>query len=107
MIVANHVSFLDGPILASFWPGTPSFAINTQIADKWWAKIAFPFFDFLPLDPSNPMAIKTLVRTVESGEQIVIFPEGRITVTGALMKVYEGPRYRCASRGCAHSSRAY
>ncbi len=91
VIIANHVSFLDGPILASFWPGSPSFAINTQIAEKWWARIAFPFFDFLPLDPSNPMAIKTLVRTVESGQHIVIFPEGRITVTGALMKVYEGP----------------
>ena len=91
VIVANHVSYLDGPILASFWPGSPSFAINTQIADKWWARIAFPFFDFLPLDPSNPMAIKTLIRTVESGQHIVIFPEGRITVTGALMKVYEGP----------------
>ncbi len=91
VIVANHVSFLDGPLLASFWPGTPGFAINTQIAEKWWARLAFPFFDFLPMDPSNPMAIKTLVRTVEKGEQIVIFPEGRITVTGALMKVYEGP----------------
>ncbi len=91
VIVANHVSYLDGPILASFWPGSPSFAINTQIAEKWWARLAFPFFDFLPLDPSNPMAIKTLVRTVESGQHIVIFPEGRITVTGALMKVYEGP----------------
>jgi len=91
VIVANHVSFLDGPLLASFWPGTPSFAINTQIAEKWWARLAFPFFDFLPMDPTNPMAVKTLVRTVEKGEQIVIFPEGRITVTGALMKVYEGP----------------
>ncbi len=91
VIVANHVSYLDGPILASFWPGNPSFAINTQIAEKWWARLAFPFFDLLPLDPSNPMAIKTLVRTVESGQHIVIFPEGRITVTGALMKVYEGP----------------
>jgi len=91
VIIANHVSFLDGPLLASFWPGTPSFAINTQIAEKWWAKLAFPFFDFLPMDPTNPMAVKTLVRTVEKGEQIVIFPEGRITVTGALMKVHEGP----------------
>ncbi len=91
VIIANHVSFLDGPVLASFWPGKPSFAINTQIAEKWWARLAFPFFNMLPMDPANPMAIKKLVRKVEQNEHIVIFPEGRITVTGALMKVYEGP----------------
>jgi acyl-[acyl-carrier-protein]-phospholipid O-acyltransferase/long-chain-fatty-acid--[acyl-carrier-protein] ligase len=91
VIVANHVSFLDAPILASFWPGNPSFAVDTQIAERWWVKLAFPFFDLLPLDPGNPMAIKTLTRTVTEGRPVVIFPEGRLTMTGALMKVFEGP----------------
>jgi len=91
VVVANHVSYLDGPILACFWPSSLSFAINTQVAEQWWARLAFPFFDFLPLDPSNPMALKKLVKTVSQGHSIVIFPEGRITVTGSLMKVYEGP----------------
>ncbi|MDH5556503.1 MAG: 1-acyl-sn-glycerol-3-phosphate acyltransferase, partial [Alphaproteobacteria bacterium] len=60
-------------------------------AQRWWVKPAFLLFDLLPLDPTNPMAAKTMVDVVKQGRPLVIFPEGRITVTGALMKIYEGP----------------
>ena len=32
-----------------------------------------------------------MVKAVQGGKRCVIFPEGRLTMTGALMKVYEGP----------------
>lgn len=99
VIIANHTSFIDAPILGCFLPDTPLFGINTHIAEKWWVKPAFALFDLYPLDPTSPMALKGLIKEVAGGKKCVIFPEGRITLTGALMKVYEGPGMIAANAG--------
>ncbi len=91
VVVVNHVSFLDGLLLAVFLPGKPTFAVNSQIAKAWWVRPALKLFDAFPVDPTNPMAAKSMVKAVREGRTLVIFPEGRITVTGALMKVFDGP----------------
>jgi acyl-[acyl-carrier-protein]-phospholipid O-acyltransferase/long-chain-fatty-acid--[acyl-carrier-protein] ligase len=91
VIVANHTSLLDGPLLSAFLPERCGFAINTHMAARWWVKPAFRLFDMIPIDPTNPMALRSLVDELKKGRKIVIFPEGRLTVTGALMKIYEGP----------------
>jgi acyl-[acyl-carrier-protein]-phospholipid O-acyltransferase/long-chain-fatty-acid--[acyl-carrier-protein] ligase len=93
LVIANHVSYLDAVLLAAFLPSRLTFAINDQVATKWWVK---PFLNLglaevLPLSPTNPMAVKTIVEASKAGHTCMIFPEGRITVTGSLMKVYEGP----------------
>src|SRR5262249_10879514 len=85
-----HVSLLDGPILHTLLPKDAAFAVNSQIAERWWVK---PFLRVIRahlLEPTKPLAARQLVNAVKAGEMIVIFPEGRITVTGGLMKAYEG-----------------
>ncbi len=91
VVIVNHVSFVDGLLLAAFLPDKPTFAINTFIARQWWVKPFLNLIDAFPIDPTNPMATKALIKAVKEGRKCVIFPEGRITVTGALMKIYEGP----------------
>lgn len=91
VIVANHASFLDGLLLGAFLPGDPIFAVDTQIAKKWWARPFLALVNALPVDPTNPLSIRAMIRAVEGGAACIIFPEGRITTTGSLMKVYEGP----------------
>ncbi|HKS90096.1 MAG TPA: AMP-binding protein, partial [Stellaceae bacterium] len=92
VIVPNHVSFLDGPLIAAFLPGYPMFAIDTAQAARWWARPLLAGADVYPMDPTRPMATKSLVKALRTGRQCVIFPEGRLNVTGgALMKVYDGP----------------
>ena len=91
VIAANHASFLDGLLLGAFLPGTPVFAIDTFVAKKWWVKPFLSLVDALPIDPTNPLSLRGMIRAVEGGATCIIFPEGRITTTGSLMKVYEGP----------------
>ncbi|HEX6163119.1 MAG TPA: acyl-[ACP]--phospholipid O-acyltransferase [Vicinamibacterales bacterium] len=91
VIAANHASFLDGLLLGAFLPGTPVFAIDTFVAKKWWVKPFLSLVDAMPIDPTNPLSLRGMIRAVEGGATCIIFPEGRITTTGSLMKVYEGP----------------
>jgi len=91
VVVANHASLLDAALIAVFIPKKFIFAIDTNIAKAWWLQPLLRLVEFYPLDPTNPMAIRSLINLIKEDRNCIIFPEGRITITGALMKVYEGP----------------
>ncbi|MER2583960.1 MAG: 1-acyl-sn-glycerol-3-phosphate acyltransferase, partial [Candidatus Competibacter sp.] len=91
LIVANHVSYLDGALLAAFLPDMPIFVINTHMARHWWVKPFIAVTRHVSIDPTNSHYLKTLIQHLKAGERVAVFPEGRISVTGALMKIYEGP----------------
>jgi acyl-[acyl-carrier-protein]-phospholipid O-acyltransferase/long-chain-fatty-acid--[acyl-carrier-protein] ligase len=90
ILALNHVSFLDGPLALALTDADPVFAIDFAIAQRWWVRPFLRLTRAMPLDPSKPLATRTLIRAVNDGNALVIFPEGRITVTGGLMKVYDG-----------------
>jgi acyl-[acyl-carrier-protein]-phospholipid O-acyltransferase / long-chain-fatty-acid--[acyl-carrier-protein] ligase len=90
LITPNHVSLIDGPLVHATLPIEASFAVDTGIAKAWWAKPFLQQIRHYTMDPSKPLAARDLIKLVAAGEPVVIFPEGRITVSGSLMKVYDG-----------------
>lgn len=90
IIALNHTSFLDAALALSLLPKDPVFAIDSAMAQNWWVKPFLHFTRAMPLDPTKPMATRTLINAVKGGEPLIIFPEGRLTVTGSLMKIYDG-----------------
>lgn len=91
LIIANHTSFLDAALIFAFIPERLSFAIYTYYINTWWIRLVSSGVNLFPVNPTNPMATKRIIELLRTDRKCVIFPEGRISVTGALMKVYDGP----------------
>lgn len=90
IIIANHESLLDGVLLATTMPRDAAFVVNSEIAANPLFKVILSLVDYVPIDPSRPLSMKRILTKVAEGRPVVIFPEGRITVTGSLMKIYDG-----------------
>ena len=91
LVVANHQSYLDALLVAAYVPDDLTFAVNTYVARDRMVKFFLTLAKTFPLDPANPLSTRALIKSIKNNnDKVVLFPEGRVTVTGALMKVYEG-----------------
>jgi acyl-[acyl-carrier-protein]-phospholipid O-acyltransferase / long-chain-fatty-acid--[acyl-carrier-protein] ligase len=99
LIVANHESLIDGVLLGLFLPVSATFVVHTEVTRNAAFRWLLRFVPHLVVDSTSPLAIKQIIRLVESGEPVVIFPEGRLTITGSLMKVYDGAGFVAARTG--------
>lgn len=97
LIVANHESFLDELLIGLFLPQRPVIVVYANAAHNRVCRFfARKLVDYLAIDPNNPMELKAVIRLLETGRPVLIFPEGRVTTTGNLMKTYDGPGFIAA-----------
>ncbi|BCB25937.1 hypothetical protein SKTS_08230 [Sulfurimicrobium lacus] len=99
LVIANHESFLDGLLIGLFLPFRATFLVHTTVLQNPVFRFLLARVPHLAVDPTSPLAMKKVIKLLEAGESVVIFPEGRITMTGSLMKVYDGPGFVAAKTG--------
>ena len=90
IIMPNHVSFLDALLLYLMLPPSVWFVVNTEIAARPWVALTLRFCNHVKIDNRNPYSLRTIINVVRDGNPVVLFPEGRISNTGGLMKMYTG-----------------
>lgn len=99
LIIANHSSFLDGILLLLFLPEKPVFVIHQASERSGFFRFCLRFVDYLTVDSTHPMPMRKVIRLINTGRPVVIFPEGRVTVTGTLMKLYAGAAFAAIKTG--------
>lgn len=79
---APHRSYLDGPTIALLTPRPILFAVTPDFACHWiWRPILEGFgkingCSMTPMRPGSARGLRTLLRHLESGGWVCIFPEG-------------------------------
>lgn len=96
VIIANHQSFLDAPLMWALVAKDALWVVHSQVMQIAAFRFLLKAVDYVVIDAAKPMAMKHLVEVIERGRPVIIFPEGRVTVTGTMMKVYDGVAFLAA-----------
>ncbi|MBI5387625.1 MAG: AMP-binding protein [Verrucomicrobia bacterium] len=91
LLLPNHLSWIDwlivGVVLDTDW----RFVTSSATAQTSWVhRFIMVNRRTFPIDPLSPYAAKHMAEYLQKGGRLVLFPEGRLSRTGTLMKLFDG-----------------
>ena len=80
MLIANHFSWFDPPVLALALPITPAFVVATEAHERRWVSVLLRLFDTIPIwrGQVDRAAFRLAAEAMQQGKVVGIFPEGGI-----------------------------
>jgi acyl-[acyl-carrier-protein]-phospholipid O-acyltransferase/long-chain-fatty-acid--[acyl-carrier-protein] ligase len=91
MLLPNHGSWFDWWLMAVCLDDSWKFVTSSETARLT------PFHHFVmvnrhtfPVETQSPYAVKRMAEYLQGGGKLVLFPEGRLSMTGSLMKIFDG-----------------
>ena len=91
LLLPNHVSWLDWLLLWSVLDDDWKFVTSSATAQTTWLHRAIMINRYtFPIDTASPYAVKRMAEFLQGGGRLVLFSEGRISLTGTLMKLFDG-----------------
>ena len=91
LLLPNHVSWLDWLFLLVCTDGDWKCVVSQRAAQtSWLHRIIMINRRTFPIDTDSPYAVKHMAEHLAKGGRLVLFPEGRLSRTGTLMKLFDG-----------------
>ena len=91
LLIPNHRSWIDWLFLWVCLDEDWKFVTSSISAQTSWLhrKLMINHYT-LPIDTGSPYAVKRMAEFLKGGGRLVLFAEGRLSRTGALMKLFDG-----------------
>src|SRR5271165_7063840 len=91
LLIPNHVSWIDWLLIGVCLDPDWKFVVSSVAAQTSWLhrKIMLNRRTF-PIDTNSPYAVKRMAEHLQANGRLVLFAEGRLSRTGALMKLFDG-----------------
>lgn len=91
LLLPNHVSWWDwlflGVCLDRDWRFVTS---STTAQTSWLHRLMMVNRRTFPVENDSPYAVRHMAEYLQKGGRLVLFPEGRLSPTGCLMKLFDG-----------------
>ena len=91
LLLPNHTSWWDWLLIGVCLEKDWRFAVSREAAElSWFHKKVMINSRTFPVDMNSPYGVKHMAEYLQKGGRLVLFPEGRLSRTGSLMKLFDG-----------------
>jgi acyl-[acyl-carrier-protein]-phospholipid O-acyltransferase / long-chain-fatty-acid--[acyl-carrier-protein] ligase len=91
LLLSNHVSWWDWVLLGVCLEPDWRFVTSRATSEiSWFHRKIMVNRRTFPVDINSPYAVRHMAEYLQGGGRMVLFPEGRISHTGSLMKLFDG-----------------
>lgn len=91
LIASNHESFLDPPLVGVAYDKAVYYLARKTLFTGMGAWL-YPRLNSIPIDQDRPdmTSLKTIIKLLKQGNQVIVFPEGSRTLDGNLQPAEAG-----------------
>jgi len=91
LLLANHTSWFDWLLLGVCLDDDWRFVTSSDTAKiSWLHRRLMVNRRSFPVENNSPYAVRRMAQYLQKGGRLVLFPEGRLSQTGSLMKLFDG-----------------